>query len=173
MSVITLPEYKAYVGIKSPNDDAALFAIVDFVNAYIVNYCNISFSATVVTEKKITSENGFELLVPNVPLISVEELRFGTEVVDPSFYLVHNAIAVVESLSSFSTARYSFEIDYTHGYVEPPADLMLVAMEFVTHLKKREFNKSRSLGNGETADYGSPELIPAQVRVGLSMYRAP
>lgn len=171
MVIITLEDYKSYAGINNPKTDEKLQFIVDFVNKYIKNYCNSDFDVTSVTGVRVTSNDGYELLLPNAPLISVEEVRVGTTVVDEETYTLDKEEGSVITYDGITTVRLGTEVDYTYGYAAVPADLALAALEFVTHLHKREFTKSRNLGNGESADYGDPELLPPQVRIGLNMYR--
>lgn len=171
MSIILLEDYKSYAGLNSPNKDEALQYLVDYVNTFIVNYCNTNFEPNVVVGAKVTSDNGYDFLVPNVPVISVEEVRYKGEVVDAENYLVDKEMGLVESLTTFGTDRFGFEIDYTHGHATTPPDLIVSAMEWITYLSKREFNNARSIGNGETADYGDTELLPTHIRVAMNLYK--
>lgn len=170
--IITLDDYKSYAGIANPKSDEKLQFIVDFVNDYITNYCNTSFSSVIRTGVKVTSINGFDVVLPDAPVISIEEIRVaGVVLASDSYSKEDLSSGIVESYSTFPTTRFGIEIDYTHGHVTVPRDLILSALEFVTHLHKREFTKSRNLGNGESADYGDPELIPSQIRLGLNVHK--
>ncbi len=110
-------------------------------------------------------------MLGNAPLASVEEVRYLGTALAPDSYILDKGEGTIIMLNSIVTTRFAFEVDYTHGFATVPQDLALSALEFVTHLHKREFTKSRNLGNGEQADYGDPELMPTQVRLGLNMYR--
>lgn len=171
--ITTLEDYKAYASISNPKGDEKLQFIVDYVNGFILNYCNTTFEPTIVTGARVSSFNGTEILLPKAPVISVGRLQLSgyDDEIDPTTFILDNMEGSIESLTSFTTTRFAYEVDYTHGYSSVPADLLFSAMEFVTYLHKREFTKSRSIGNGESADYGDPELIPTQVRLGLNQYR--
>lgn len=171
MSIITLAEFKSYAEISNPKHDTKLQALVDFVNSYIENFCNVEFSETIVLQKKLTSTNGIDLLIPYYPLVSVQELRYNGDVVDPSIYEVNTDLGSIDSLTYFGTKRFAFEVDFTYGYSAVPADLKLAAMELVAHYQKREFTKSRNLGNGESATYEDSQTIPSHIRMVLNMYR--
>lgn len=178
MSIIVLSDYKTYAGISSPNKDDKLQSIVDFVNAYIVNFCNTSFAPVVVTGTKVTSVDGLSILLPEAPVSSIEEIRnlrydvtSDFYVVDPTTYVLNSAEGEVETLESFPTQRLGIEVDFTYGHATVPKDLILSALEFVTYLDKREFTKSRNLGNGESADYGDPLAIPPYIRLAMNMYK--
>lgn len=171
MSIITLGAYKTYMGISSPNQDSKLQYIIDFVNQYIVNYCNTTFTPTVVLVHKTSCLNKEEILLPHAPIISVEAIRYNEVALDVAGYLLHKGEGRIESYTSFSTKRFALEVDYTHGHSSVPADLMLSAFEFVTYLNKREFIKSRNLGNGQSADYGDTELIPSYIKLAMNIYK--
>lgn len=177
MAIIQLEDYKSYASVSNPKEDEKLQYLVDFVNVYIVNFCNTSFEPMVVAGHKITSHDGVSILLPNAPLISVEEVRNLKlsddpleQVLDPTTYIVDKGIGEIESLTSFPEDRFKLEVDYTHGYASAPRDLIVSGLEFITYLKKREFNKSRS-GEGQSADYGNPELIPPHIRLAMNMYK--
>lgn len=171
MVIVTLDDYKSYAGIANPKTDEKLQYLIDFVNAYALNYCNTSFEP-VSTTSKVTSMDGYEIILPQVPVTGVSELRVNGLVIDPSLYILDPGEGSIEMIGSVTTGRFAIEVDYTYGYDEVPYDLALSALEFVTYLHKREFTKSRNLGNGESSDYGDSQLMPTQVRVGFNMYRS-
>ena len=171
MSIITLEGYKTYSGINSPNQDTKLQYIINFANQYILNYCNTTFTPAAVLGHKLTCFNAEDFLLPHSPIISVEEIRYNAVALDATGYVLHKEEGRIESFTKFSTNRFALEVDYTHGHSIVPADLMLSAFEFVTYLSKREFTKSRSMGNGDSADYGDMELIPSYIKLAMNMYR--
>lgn len=169
--IITLADYKSYAGLVNPKGDDKLSFIVDFVNSYIVNYCGCNFEFNSVIGERNSSYNGLEIILDNVPIIEVIDLIIDGNPIDPRNYVVDKASGVIEAVTSFPTTRFGVEVDYEHGHETVPLDLKLCALEFVTHLHKREFTKSRNLGNGEAAQYGDPELIPPHIRIGLSIHK--
>jgi len=168
--VITLTQYKSYAGILNPKTDDKLQFIVDFVNDFIINYCNTSFTPVEVRGARATS-SGFDVVLPHAPILSVKDVRVSGKSLDCEQFILDKVPGVIEFINPVSAARLGIEIDYTHGHDSIPADLLLSALEFVTHLHKREFNKARSLGGGESSDYGDPELLPPQVRIGLNIHK--
>lgn len=170
MSIIVLEDYKLYAGIKNPDKDDKLQYIVDFANTYITNFCGTSFKPVTVLGKKVTCFNGEDFVVPNAPVISVEAIKVLGVDTDLSNLVIDYEEGVVEALTSFPTSRFAIEIDYTYGHSSVPQDLMLSALEFVTHISKREFTKSKNIG-GENVDYGDPALIPPHIRLALNIYK--
>jgi|TARA_B110000908_G_scaffold169268_1_gene226044 hypothetical protein len=171
MSIITLADYKTYSDINSPNQDNKLQYIIDFVNQYILNYCNTTFTPTVVTGYKASCFNGEDFVLPHAPVISIESITYNAEIMADTKYTLHKEEGRVESFTSFSKNRFALEVNYTHGHASVPADLKLSALEFVTYLSKREFTKSRSSSNGESSDYGDMQAIPAYIKLAMNMYK--
>lgn len=168
-NIIVLEDYKSFAAIKNPNNDEKLQWYVDYVNALILNYCNTNFAPTVVVGKKVTAHDSFSVLVPNAPVISVQEVRVnGTATTD---YELDSEMGLIEFLSAVTNTRFAIEVDYTYGHSGVPADLQLSALEFVRYLDKQEYNKSRNLGNGESAAYGDPEQIPPYIRLAMNQYK--
>lgn len=173
MSIILLEDYKSYLDIKNPEGDEKLRYIINFVNDFIPRYCGTSFTPTVVTNSIVASNDGLEILL-KYPLLSVEELRLGdTQIVDPTTYIVDTEVGSLVSKpgSAFSTNRLAYRVDYTYGHSEPPRDIVMAAIEYITYINKREFNKSRTLGNGESSDYGDKYRIPLHLQGILNAYR--
>lgn len=173
MSIITLEDYKEYAGIPTANTklDNKLQTIVDYVNDYIPKYCNIDLLRKNVTEK-VTCDNGLDFLVSRMPLISVSEILVnGVAFTD---YRVDTKSGLVETTgSNFPTTRFAIEITYDYGYGSgnAPDSLKATAIEFITHLHKREWAKSRDLGNGESMQYDSERVLPQHIRLALDMHK--
>lgn len=169
-NIILLEDYKDFHNITNPNNDAKLAYVIDFVNNLVKGYCRTEFVPTTVVAQKATSINGIEIFLFS-PLISVEELRFGTTVIDPTAYHVNNELGLIESLDdSFSTSKYVYEVDYTYGFAEAPSDLKMATLDLALHWNNREFTKSKSIG-GQNVDYGDTSLIPSHIRNVLNQYR--
>lgn len=178
MAIITLTEYKTYIGKNSNTDDDKLQALVDMANEYILLYCNTSFESTAKTGVRVDPYNTYGLL-PNAPVISVEDVKIirddGTqEDVASTDYLVdldEGFIDLIDYTGALPTKAKSLLVDYTYGYVTVPTPIKLAAYELVRHYEKREFNKQKDLGNGQKLDYAPSEVIPTQVRSMLDTYK--
>jgi hypothetical protein len=171
MSIITVDIYKEYNGIKNPESDSKLAFIVDYVNQFIELYCNTKFTPTVVTGYKTHTTTG-EVILPNVPIISVEAVNTiaGTPIED--FYVDNDlGIITINSLGVLVPRAPNVSIDYTYGYEQVPVGLIVPAVEFVSHLFKREFVKSKNNSLGESVTFIDPNVVPVQVRAGLDLYR--
>lgn len=171
MSLINLDGYKSYKDIKTPNSDVALEPIVDFVNVFIENYCNIKFSVITVYEKKLTCYDGVEVLLPVPSITSLDRVSVvGIDLTEEEYY-VDLEVGVLEAVGKFPTRRNSIEVDYTYGYSNPPADLVISAYELVSYFNKGNFSTSKTYSNGESSTSAEPTLIPPQIRLMLDLYK--
>lgn len=173
--VISLNQYKLYSGKNTPKEDIQLQPIVDLVNTLIPRYCNTKFSPTVETNKLITN-TGNILILPNAPVISVEniELKNTSTVLAADQYYLDTDTGIVELLDSaliLPRSPRSVSVDYTWGTTEVPEDVVLAAVELVTYYYKREFYKSKTLSSGQSVDYADPSLIPTHVKGILDLYK--
>lgn len=177
MSIITLDEYKTYSGINNPSGDDKLDMLVAYVNDLITKYCATAFEPISEVDKRISILSS-EVVLPHAPIISLDEVRVmqGRSVLSTldllDIYLEpEQGIFTITSGIIIPSTALNISVDYTHGYSEPPHTVKVSAYELVTHLSKREFNKSRNLGNGETASYSDPTVLPPHIRTGLDLYR--
>jgi len=171
MALITLEGYKSYKDIKSPNSDAALEPIVDFVNTFVETYCNIKFSVVNVVNKKLTCYDGLEILLPTPGITSLDRISVLGEDISAADYEVDLDIGLVEAVGRFPMGRNNIEVDYTYGYENSPADLVISAYELVSYFKKGNFSTSKTYSNGESSTSAEPTLIPPQIRLMLDLYK--
>lgn len=178
MSVITLDDYKTYAGIANPKEDDKLQVLVDYSNSFVESYCNTKFELTSVTEERNTCFNN-EIYLQEIPVSSVDEVRVmnkkslvGTLASeDYHVELNQGIITVLETSVQIPESGFNVSVDYTYGYSDAPKPVILAALELVTYFSKREFNKSRNTGNGETAQFADPNVIPTHIRAALDLYR--
>lgn len=178
MSVITLDEYKTYAGIANPKEDDKFQVLVDYANSFVESYCNTRFELTTVTEERNTCFNN-EIYLQEIPVTSVDEVRVLNKkelvgVLNPEDYHLETTqgiLTVLDSTFQIPDSNFNVSVDYTYGYPEAPKTVVLAALELVTYFSKREFNKSRNSGNGETAQFADPNVIPTHIRAALDLYR--
>lgn len=178
MSVITLDDYKTYAGITNPKEDDKLQVLVDYANSFVESYCNTKFELTTVTEERNTCFNN-EIYLEEIPVLSVDEIRVMNKktlvgVLDGEDYHLENnqgIVTILETSLQIPDGNFNVSVDYTYGYPDVPKPVALAALELVTYFSKREFNKSRNTGNGETAQFADPNVIPTHIRAALDLYR--
>ncbi len=171
--VITLNEFKNYIGVNPANTekDIKYQSLVDFVNDFIVKYCNTTFAPTILTGK-IVSNTCNIIVLPHAPVISIESFQLRSTLTDVTDYLLDPEEGTIEIIDgTLPTSDYAYTIDYTYGYVDPPWALQQAAFELATYYDKREFNETRSFSTGESAQFAETEVIPTHVRMVLDLYK--
>jgi hypothetical protein len=168
MTILLLEDFKSYTGMTNPKSDERLGFIIDFVNKFIVKFCNTSFTPVTITNKRLSCTDSSSIILPNAPIISVDKLTIsGYEVTD--FELLHEE-GIIESITPFTLGRYNVLVDYTYGYTEVPEDILQAAIELTKYYLSGKFSTSISV-KGETVDQNITELIPAHIRVILTQYK--
>lgn len=164
--MITLEGYKSYAEINSPNSDAKLTLLVDYVNEFVAKYCGTSFSPTAVTGERHVL-GGSEIILTNAPILSVDTVvdSGGSELAIT--YTENDIGAITLEKAYVGTPVF---VSYTYGYAEIPSPLKISCYELITYFNKREFNKSKSLA-GENITYLDPNVIPAHIRAAFDLYR--
>lgn len=164
--MLQLQDYKNYAGINSPNQDDTLQVAVDYANKFIESFCGISLSRKTVTHKDIAGGSG-SIVLPDYPVYSVNEVKAGGLVIDSEHYYLRDGVLYLDRPHMHWVM---LTIEYTHGYETIPSDLKMAAIELVTYMVKREFNKSQSLG-GENVTFLDPQSLPPHIRTPLELYR--
>jgi hypothetical protein len=175
MAILTLEQYKTDMGINSPNKDAQLGPLIDMANAFIPRYCNSNFEPLVIEGALPTEVMDNVILMDTAPIVSVEQITLrGDEILLPeAFYLdtMEGIITILDRGVLIPSSRFDYSIDYTTGWPETPADIKSAAEELVKYYEKREFSKSKDLGNGQAITHQVTKTVPVQVRSILDLYR--
>jgi hypothetical protein len=178
MSLLTLQEYKLFKGINNPNQDIKLQPLVDSVNSIIQQYCQLDLEVTTVTGIRV-SRHYNTIILPKTNIISLDYLAIKrssevTEVLDPDQYILDKesgTLEIIDPLINLPSNPYSFIVDYTFGMDNVPFALKQAAVELMTYYDKREFNKSKDIGNGQSVDFTDSGILPSHIRTILDMYR--
>lgn len=91
-SLLSLTAYKAAVGTTSTADDAILQSALDRATAAIESYVGYSLRRQVYSET-LAGYGSLELQVACTPLIAIESIYYGSELIDPTSYDIGNSKA--------------------------------------------------------------------------------
>ncbi len=186
MEIITLDDYKAYVGINSPTKDVQLQVYIDFVNDFIPAYCGLSFSEEIKTQVPLTMDESSIIFINDFPLVSIEKLEYvdptniGTDmsldncIVDYDVGEIYLGLIPSETGTGtfpMSTRQYAYRVSYTSGHSTVPASIALAAYELVTHYEKEKWMGSKTIGNGQSVSYTDKRYLPPHIKNALDMYR--
>lgn len=186
MSLVTLANIKAYMGITGSAEDDLLTILQESVEQSVLNYCEVAFAPTVVTNE-IYDGSRADIIVPqNCPIRSVQQLIFdcmpdgtlGTVMVQGTdYYFDENCITLVTRSTPFY--RGNIRIDYTHGYATVPGDVKHAIYEAVKANYQRRKRNAEDVGSRSKMDesesytsaWDKKTGLPASVVSKLQSYR--
>lgn len=158
-------------GINSPNRDAQLTPVIEFVNDFVEQYCGISFSQGTRAGKKV-SASGKRILLPDVPVTAVTKVTYlGNDLETTDYELDLDMSELYLNTAVVSQTENAYAVDYTYGYLTAPATIKLATLELVEYYDKDKHQGSKQLGNGQQVSYTSSRLLPPHIRNALDMYR--
>jgi len=183
-SLVTLAEYKAYVGITSTNQDTAISNIVPKVSDFVKNYCRRTFIDYVTVPKVEIASGGYgsSLFMSEYPLIAVASFQasvdYGqtyTTLVEFTDYVVDKETGTLLSLNEYGFLKYinGYKITYTAGYQELPGDLKLAVLDLVTYYLKSDMtiHSTKSPGSNSTQiEYITTTALPSHIKRVLDLH---
>ena len=184
MDLITLEEYKAYVGISSPNQDDVINSLIPKVSKFVKTYCRRTFIDWVDEQKTEVFRGGDALNLAEFPVISVVGVErsedFGktytslTEYTDWVLDQTTEQILPLEGVGyTFSNLVNGYRVTYTAGYEELPEDLKLAVLDLVTYYLKNDpaVHSTKAPGtNSVQIEYISTTNLPAHIKRVLDLY---
>ena len=187
INLITAAEYKAYAGINSTNQDAALAILVPKVSDLIKNTCRRTF-LDYVDEYKVDISKGSvnnRILLQETPILQVATVEFSddygktyTELVEFEDFVVDVQADAVE-LIAYPYIDYkkvnAFKVTYTAGYTELPTDLKLAVFDLIQYYLRNDaaVHSGRSSGASTVQiEYIINNNLPAHIRRVLDLHTA-
>jgi hypothetical protein len=187
LPLITRTEYKAYVGITSPNSDAVIDALIPKVSELVKNYCRRTFVDYVNDAKVETTSGGYgeNLLLAEYPVISVTSVGWSvdygqnyTDLVEFTDYVVEVEKGYIVSLAAsgeWDKCLNGYQVTYTAGYEILPEDLKLAVMDLVTYYIKNDASVHSPKAPGTNSvqiEYITSSAFPAHIKRVLDLYKA-
>lgn len=198
MGIITLTEFKTYLGITSSTQDAALTTLVNATNSYVETYCNRKFDETEY-EELYDGPGTNALCLKHLPVVSIDEIlvydtevTLRTEVGGEGYYYRDLASGVIMNDYLWDRGRGIITVTYTAGYSDDaeqgeevhipfPGDLKFAALElgaFFRNTQKKAGILSENLGSysyrvaSGLENMGGELTIPVvNVKLVLDRYR--
>lgn len=187
LPLITRAEYKAYVGITSPNSDTVIDALIPKVSELVKNYCRRTFIDYVNDAKVETTSGGYgeNLLLTEYPVISVTSVGWSedygqnyTDLVEFTDYVVEVEKGYIVALSAsgeWDKCLNGYQVTYTAGYETLPEDLKLAVMDLVTYYIKNDASVHSPKAPGTNSvqiEYITSSAFPAHIKRVLDLYKA-
>ncbi len=185
LPLVTRAEYKAYMGLSSPNDDTKIDILITKVSQLVKTICRRSFVDYVNDPKLEYPEGGASILsLEEYPILSVSSVEYSanygntySELVEYTDYAVVKGMGVIKSLSSagFSDSVNAYKVTYTAGFEELPEDLKLAVLDLITYYLKNDaaIHSSKAPGtNTVQIEYVTTTNLPSHIKRILDQYAA-
>lgn len=182
--IVTLEQYKTYVGISSTNQNEIISQLIPQITAYIKTYCGREFVEFYNTDKVEIHSGGFDQLWPKeFPVVSITDLEWSTDFGTTYTALTNGVDYVLESdtdsivpISRCLFPKYinGYRLTYKAGYEEYPVELQLAAMDLITYYIKNDaaVKSTRSPGSNTTQiEYVLNSGLPSHIRRVLDLYK--
>lgn len=183
-SLVTLKEYKDYVGISSTEQDTKIKNVILYVSDFIKQYCGRTFvdnysngTATAIVEYW---SGGIEFYyTKETPLLSVVSVEFSNDygttyttltagldfALDKEKERVYIPGAVDYDLVN------AYKITYTGGYQTTPDSLKVAALDLIEYYMKKESSPRKTSGS-VSIEYIRSSDLPYHIKRVLDLYRA-
>lgn len=186
LPLITAAEYKAYKGITSTTEDAALANVIPKVSELVKAFCRRTF-LDYVDENKVEVFKGGEenFNLKETPLLAVKSVEFSEDygatylpLTEFTEYVVDTETDQVNIIPlQYQTYKRvnAFRVTYNAGYEILPADLKLAVMDLVNYYIRHEsaLHTNKNVGaNSVQIEYVTNTALPAHIRRILDLYCA-
>ena len=186
-NLITLTEFKSYIGISSTNQDSIINTLIPQVSALVKNICRRTF-LDYATDFKTEVSKGSpsnRILLHETPLLQVSTVEFSedygqnyTTLIEYTDYVVDTESDSIEIISTPYVdyiKTNAFRITYNAGYEEVPADLKLAVADLVNYYIRNDaaVHSQKAIGaNNIQIEYITTTNLPAHIKRVLDQYTA-
>ena len=186
LPLVTRAEYKAYAGLTSPTQDAAIDILIPKVSELVKTICRRTFVDFVNDAKEEYFDGGnFNLIPSESPTLRVSSLEYSedygntytalTEFVD---YVVSKGNGEVYTTSKtipFTRGVNAYKLTYTAGYEVIPDELKLAVFDLIAYYLKNDMavHSPKAPGtNSVQIEYVTKASLPSHIRRVLDLYTA-
>ena len=180
--LITLQEYKNYMGINGPTQDTEIGATIPKVSQLVKNYCRRTF-VDYVDEDKVERFSGGEFfLLSEFPVTQIVDVETSDDCGKTYVSMVeyetwafdheHETVVPIET-DYFAKKVNGYRVTYRGGYEVVPEDLKLAVLDLVTYYMKHEaaiHNTSILSGNSAQVQYITNPNFPTNIKRVLDLY---
>lgn len=158
LEIVTLAQFKTYLGITSSTEDTNLQTILDAVNQFVETYCHRSFEEAEYVEL-YDGTGTTSLILRHRPVTEIteiliydDEITMRTEVGGDGYYYKDLASGIIMRDDLWDRGQGIITVTYTAGYTDEtiPADLRYAVYELATYFRntrKKAGMLSETLGS--------------------------
>lgn len=182
-NLVTLQEYKTYVGINTPTEDALINSLINKTSDFVKTYCKRGFIDYVGEAKVETFQGGGSTyLLQEFPVKSVLSLEYSQDYGNSYVELVEyldwvldstGAVVLISGTKTFDSKPNSYKVTYFAGYDTVPGDLKLAVMDLITYYRRNDsaIHSTKAAGsNNVQIEYISTTSLPAHIKRVLDLY---
>lgn len=188
LNLITLQEYKAYIGISSTNQDTVINTLIPQVSALVKNICRRTFLDYVNDPKVEVSKGGVSgnrILLKETPVMQIGSVEFSedygntyTQLTEFQDYVTDQESDAVEIIAAPYVGYIktnAFKITYNAGYEILPPDLNLAIADLLQYYVRNDaaVHSQKAIGaNNIQIEYITNTNLPAHIRRVLDQHTA-
>lgn len=189
--LVTLEEYKSYMGINSDGQDTEIEAIIPKVSNLVKTICKRSF-VDYVNDTKIENFSGGtdKFLLREYPILTILDVEYSvdygktyTSLVEYTDYVLDEEGGYIVSTNidsdgnqvAFPKYINGYKVYYNGGYEELPEDLKLAVLDLITYYLKHDtaVHSTKPPGtNSVQVEYITNTKLPAHISRVLDLYMA-
>jgi hypothetical protein len=182
-NLITLNEYKDYVGIASSEQDQKLISVIAYVSDLIKTYCSRNFvdsyaggGYTTITE--YSNGGSTYYYTKEFPIREVEGVSYSTDLgttytamtlgTDYAVDIERDRIFIARG--EYIQGVNALKVQYKGGFKEAPNALKVATLDLVKYYMKQEDTPRKTAGN-VTMEYITSSDLPAHIKRVLDLFR--
>lgn len=155
--LVTIDEFKSYIGKRSPDNDDTISTIIEGVSSIVKNYCQRTFTDYVTSPKEEAFDGGgHTIFLTEVPVLEISEiserrtLSGDWEVLEEDTdFVVDSELGTVyrttdSGYGSWPSGPKRVKVVYTGGYEDLPSDLKLAIFDVINYYYKNEYVPRKS-----------------------------
>ena len=185
--LITLAEYKNYIGINSTNQDTVIKTLIPQVSALVKELCRRTFLDYVDDFKVEIVKGGVNnrILLHETPVLQVASVEFSedygktyTPLVEYTDYVVdtdNDSIELIAPQYGVIWKLNSFRVTYNAGYESIPEDLKLAVADLIMYYTRNDsaIHSHKPVGsNTVLIEYITKTTLPAHIKRVLDLHTA-
>ena len=185
LNLVTLAEYKAYVGITSSSQDTVINTIIPKVSELTKSICRRSFIDYVDDTKTETLSGGdTKLVLSEYPLLAVSSVEYSEDygntyvsLIEFTDYAVDNEDGSIVAITStgFPKKVNGYKIAYNAGFSIILEDLKIAVLDLISYYLKSDMavKSQRNAGsNTVQVEYITKNTLPSHIARVFDLYIA-
>jgi hypothetical protein len=183
--LVTLAEYKSYIGITSATQDNAIKSIIPKASALVKSTCRRTFVDYVNDAKTdVFASGSARVYLKEFPVLAISSVEYSsdygatyTALVEFTDYVVNLEDGYIDFLNweIIPQQLNAYRVVYTAGYETLPEDIKVACLDLITYYLKSDMSvKSQRDAGSNTVqiEYITKNTLPSHIQRVLELYLA-